>query len=62
VKICPAYLSAPTAKSRFRDKEFLMAVTNDLDEIKGIGPQHEETLKSIGVDSIKELWHATRPT
>lgn len=32
-----------------------MAVVNDLAEIKGIGPKHAEMLKSIGVDSIKEL-------
>ena len=32
-------------------------LTNDLDEIKGIGPQHKEMLNSIGVDSIKELRH-----
>ena len=34
-----------------------MAVVNDLDEIKGIGPKHAAMLKSIGVDSIKELRH-----
>ncbi len=34
-----------------------MAVVNDLDEIKGIGPKHAEMLKGIGVDSIKELRH-----
>lgn len=32
-------------------------VPNDLAELKGIGPRHAETLKSIGVDSIKELRH-----
>lgn len=32
-------------------------VENDLDNIKGIGPKHAEMLKSIGVDSIKELRH-----
>jgi predicted flap endonuclease-1-like 5' DNA nuclease len=34
-----------------------MAVVNDLDEIKGIGPKHAAMLKEIGVDSIKELRH-----
>ena len=34
-----------------------MSVENDLAEIKGIGPKHAEMLKSIGVDSIKELQH-----
>jgi predicted flap endonuclease-1-like 5' DNA nuclease len=32
-------------------------VANDLDNLKGIGPKHKEMLKSIGVDSIKELRH-----
>jgi predicted flap endonuclease-1-like 5' DNA nuclease len=32
-------------------------VVNDLAEIKGIGPKHSAMLKSIGVDSIKELRH-----
>jgi predicted flap endonuclease-1-like 5' DNA nuclease len=32
-------------------------VTNDLAELKGIGPKYAEVLKSIGVDSIKELSH-----
>lgn len=32
-------------------------VENDLSELKGIGPKHAEMLKSIGVDSIKELKH-----
>ena len=32
-------------------------VPNDLAELKGIGPKHAEMLKSIGVDSIKELSH-----
>jgi predicted flap endonuclease-1-like 5' DNA nuclease len=32
-------------------------VENDLSELKGIGPKHAEMLKSIGVDSIKELRH-----
>ncbi|MDT7552402.1 MAG: hypothetical protein QOI16_938 [Pseudonocardiales bacterium] len=32
-------------------------VENDLAELKGIGPKHAEMLKSIGVDSIKELKH-----
>ncbi|MBA3905131.1 MAG: DUF4332 domain-containing protein [Pseudonocardiales bacterium] len=32
-------------------------VENDLAELKGIGPKHAEMLKSIGVDSIKELRH-----
>jgi hypothetical protein len=30
---------------------------NDLDQLKGIGPKYKEILKSIGVDSIKELRH-----
>jgi predicted flap endonuclease-1-like 5' DNA nuclease len=30
---------------------------NDLDKLKGIGPKHKEMLKSIGIDSIKELRH-----
>lgn len=30
---------------------------NNLAELKGIGPKHAEMLKSIGVDSIKELKH-----
>ena len=32
-------------------------VENDLAELKGIGPRYAELLKSIGVDSIKELSH-----
>lgn len=32
-------------------------VTNDLSNLKGIGPKYAEMLKSIGVDSIKELRH-----
>lgn len=48
---------------RFHDsrrKDDIMAaghVENDLDHLKGIGPKHSEMLKSIGVDSIKELRH-----
>jgi predicted flap endonuclease-1-like 5' DNA nuclease len=32
-------------------------VKNDLAELKGIGAQYAEMLKSCGVDSIKELQH-----
>jgi predicted flap endonuclease-1-like 5' DNA nuclease len=32
-------------------------VENDLAKLKGIGPAYAEMLKSIGVDSIKELRH-----
>ena len=32
-------------------------VVNDLDELNGIGPKYKEMLKSIGVDSIRELRH-----
>lgn len=32
-------------------------VENDLARIKGIGPKYAEMLKSIGVDSVKELRH-----
>jgi hypothetical protein len=32
-------------------------VTNDLADLKGIGPKYAEMLKSIGIDSIKELRH-----
>jgi predicted flap endonuclease-1-like 5' DNA nuclease len=32
-------------------------VENDLAKLKGIGPHYAEMLKSIGVDSIKELRH-----
>ena len=32
-------------------------VVNDLDKLKGIGPRYKEMLKSVGVDSIKELRH-----
>lgn len=32
-------------------------VENDLARIKGIGPKYAELLKSIGVDSVKELRH-----
>ena len=32
-------------------------VENDLDKLKGIGPKYKEMLKSIGIDSIKELRH-----
>ena len=35
----------------------MAGVENDLAELKGIGPQHSDMLKSIGVDSIKELKH-----
>ena len=34
-----------------------MGVENDLANLKGIGPKYAEMLKSIGVDSIKELRH-----
>jgi predicted flap endonuclease-1-like 5' DNA nuclease len=34
-----------------------MAVENDLAKLKGIGPKYAEMLKSVGVDSIKELRH-----
>jgi nucleotidyltransferase/DNA polymerase involved in DNA repair len=34
-----------------------MAVENDLANLKGIGPRFAEILKSVGVDSIKELRH-----
>ena len=37
-------------------------VANDLDKLKGIGPKYKEMLKSIGVDSIKELVTATQRT
>jgi predicted flap endonuclease-1-like 5' DNA nuclease len=40
-----------------RDRRPLVAVENDLAELKGIGPKHAATLKEIGVDSIKELRH-----
>jgi predicted flap endonuclease-1-like 5' DNA nuclease len=32
-------------------------VENDLMKLKGIGPKHSAMLKSLGVDSIKELRH-----
>lgn len=32
-------------------------VENDLAKLEGIGPKYAEILKSIGVDSIKELRH-----
>jgi predicted flap endonuclease-1-like 5' DNA nuclease len=32
-------------------------VANDLANLKGIGPKYADMLKSIGVDSIKELRH-----
>ena len=32
-------------------------VENDLDKLKGIGPQYKAMLKQIGIDSIKELRH-----
>ena len=35
----------------------VVAVENDLSELKGIGPKHAAMLKEIGVDSIKELRH-----
>jgi predicted flap endonuclease-1-like 5' DNA nuclease len=34
-------------------------VENDLDKLSGIGSKYKEMLKSIGVDSIKELRHRT---
>ena len=34
-----------------------MAVENELANLKGIGPRFAEILKSVGVDSIKELRH-----
>jgi predicted flap endonuclease-1-like 5' DNA nuclease len=40
-----------------RPEETVMAVVNDLADIKGIGPKHAAMLKEIGVDSIKELQH-----
>jgi predicted flap endonuclease-1-like 5' DNA nuclease len=45
----------PSAGSR--PEEHIMAVENDLADIKGIGPKHAAMLKEIGVDSIKELRH-----
>jgi predicted flap endonuclease-1-like 5' DNA nuclease len=41
-------------------KESTMAerhVANDLANLRGIGPKYAEMLKSVGVDSIKELRH-----
>jgi len=35
-------------------------VKNDLAKLKGIGPKYAELLKSVGVDSIKELRHRNR--
>ena len=35
----------------------MVHVENDLARIKGIGPKYAEMLKSIGVDSVKELRH-----
>lgn len=35
----------------------MVHVANDLARIKGIGPKYAEMLKSIGVDSVKELRH-----
>src|SRR5436309_7859877 len=35
----------------------IIVVVNDLAQLKGIGPKHSEMLKSIGVDSVKELQH-----
>ncbi|MHA6523786.1 DUF4332 domain-containing protein [Tessaracoccus sp. G1721] len=35
----------------------MASVENDLARIKGIGPKYAEMLKSIGVDSVKELRH-----
>jgi predicted flap endonuclease-1-like 5' DNA nuclease len=35
----------------------VVAVENDLADLKGIGPKHAAMLKEIGVDSIKELRH-----
>ncbi len=35
----------------------MVSVENDLARIKGIGPKYAEMLKSIGVDSVKELRH-----
>ena len=32
-------------------------MVNDLADLKGIGPTYAEMLKSIGIDSIKELRH-----
>ena len=34
-----------------------MSVDNDLAELKGSGPKYAEMLKSMGVNSIKELSH-----
>jgi predicted flap endonuclease-1-like 5' DNA nuclease len=38
-------------------REGTAMVENDLAQLKGIGPKYAEMLKSIGVDSIKELRH-----
>jgi len=35
----------------------MVHVENDLARIKGIGPKYAEMLKSVGVDSVKELRH-----
>ncbi len=34
-----------------------MGVENDLADINGIGPKYAALLKSVGVDSMKELQH-----
>jgi predicted flap endonuclease-1-like 5' DNA nuclease len=39
------------------ERTTVVAVENDLAELKGIGPKHAAMLKEIGVDSIKELRH-----
>jgi predicted flap endonuclease-1-like 5' DNA nuclease len=51
-----AFVALETGKSR-NAAEVRTMVENDLAELKGIGPKHAEMLKSIGVDSIKELRH-----
>ena len=40
----------------------MVHVENDLARIKGIGPKYAEMLKGIGVDSVKELRHASLRT
>jgi len=48
---------ATTGNGRHLRESAMAHVENDLAKIKGIGPKYAEMLKSIGVDSIKELRH-----
>jgi predicted flap endonuclease-1-like 5' DNA nuclease len=53
----PRRLAGPNLWAVIASSRGKQMVENDLAELKGIGPKYAEMLKSVGVDSIKELRH-----